>query len=224
LYERFAETLRNPEFVDSSSFTGLKIKFDDVERIIQQKIDDYIDSQLSILKSKKILKLDDKANQELSHTHNDDSDKSLDLYSNSSCNSGQILSSKDAKSTVTDLSSRRTPKFAVRILESWFIEHSHNPYPTSEQRLQLAAQTELNVRQIKNWFIEKRAKSIKIITRTEEKEEPKLPETLGKEEEIVFRQMLKKTHRMRNGASSLQNNEDVEYAKKEKSQKKISLR
>ena len=56
---------------------------------------------------------------------------------------------------------RTLPEFAVNILEAWLLEHVHNPYPTTAEKKQLSEATGLTPTQVKNWFINKRARVIK---------------------------------------------------------------
>eukprot|EP00741_Cyanophora_paradoxa_P016567 tig00020927_g15997.t1 len=49
------------------------------------------------------------------------------------------------------------PKSGVQILKQWLFDHFLHPYPTEEEKVQLAAQTNLGVQQVNNWFINARA-------------------------------------------------------------------
>ncbi|ORX58023.1 hypothetical protein DM01DRAFT_1333701 [Hesseltinella vesiculosa] len=48
------------------------------------------------------------------------------------------------------------PKHITNLLRHWLMEHKHHPYPTEDQKLWLAQQTNLTVNQISNWFINAR--------------------------------------------------------------------
>ena len=48
------------------------------------------------------------------------------------------------------------PRPAVDILKSWLFQHLVHPYPTEEEKRLLAQQTNLNLTQVNNWFINAR--------------------------------------------------------------------
>eukprot|EP00127_Corallochytrium_limacisporum_P003747 Clim_evm79s152 gene=Clim_evmTU79s152 len=52
-------------------------------------------------------------------------------------------------------------KSAVALLKSWLFNHMEHPYPTDEEKLQLAEQTNLTVYQIGDWFINARRRILK---------------------------------------------------------------
>jgi len=58
---------------------------------------------------------------------------------------------------------RRLPHEAKKVLENWFLDHYKHPYPTNEEKQVLSDQTQLNLTQINNWFINKRGRSLKIV-------------------------------------------------------------
>ncbi|KAL1959094.1 hypothetical protein VTO42DRAFT_2881 [Malbranchea cinnamomea] len=55
---------------------------------------------------------------------------------------------------------KRLPKEVVTILRSWLHQHRDNPYPTSEEKEELARQTGLDRRQITHWFSNARRRKI----------------------------------------------------------------
>ncbi|RKP34973.1 homeobox KN domain-containing protein, partial [Dimargaris cristalligena] len=48
------------------------------------------------------------------------------------------------------------PKAVTAILKAWLLEHVKHPYPTEEEKIALAHETELSLNQISNWFINAR--------------------------------------------------------------------
>ncbi|KAJ1923173.1 Homeobox protein [Tieghemiomyces parasiticus] len=52
------------------------------------------------------------------------------------------------------------PKHVTAMLKSWLLEHMMHPYPTEEEKLTLARQTNLTLNQISNWFINARRRII----------------------------------------------------------------
>ncbi|ELW72223.1 Homeobox protein PKNOX2 [Tupaia chinensis] len=64
-----------------------------------------------------------------------------------------LLDSEDKKSK-----SKRgvLPKQATNIMRSWLFQHLMHPYPTEDEKRQIAAQTSLTLLQVNNWFINAR--------------------------------------------------------------------
>ncbi|XP_059481803.1 homeobox protein PKNOX1-like isoform X2 [Neocloeon triangulifer] len=48
------------------------------------------------------------------------------------------------------------PKHATSIMRSWLFQHLVHPYPTEDEKRQIAAQTNLTLLQVNNWFINAR--------------------------------------------------------------------
>ncbi|KAI8871457.1 hypothetical protein GQ42DRAFT_106992, partial [Ramicandelaber brevisporus] len=48
------------------------------------------------------------------------------------------------------------PKFVVAILKKWLLEHVSHPYPSEDEKIDLANRTGLTLSQISNWFINAR--------------------------------------------------------------------
>ena len=53
-------------------------------------------------------------------------------------------------------SQSRFPPESVAILRKWLEEHEEDPYPTSQDKMILAASSHLTVRQVSNWFVNNR--------------------------------------------------------------------
>jgi hypothetical protein len=45
------------------------------------------------------------------------------------------------------------PKRATQIMKSWLFQHIAHPYPTEDEKRQIATQTNLSLLQVNNWFI-----------------------------------------------------------------------
>lgn len=45
------------------------------------------------------------------------------------------------------------PKKATRVMKAWLFQHISHPYPTEDEKLQIASQTNLTLLQVNNWFI-----------------------------------------------------------------------
>ncbi|KAG9482427.1 hypothetical protein GDO78_011228 [Eleutherodactylus coqui] len=48
------------------------------------------------------------------------------------------------------------PKHATNIMRSWLFQHLMHPYPTEDEKRQIAGQTNLTLLQVNNWFINAR--------------------------------------------------------------------
>lgn len=48
------------------------------------------------------------------------------------------------------------PKSATQIMKSWLFQHIVHPYPTEDEKRQIASQTNLTLLQVNNWFINAR--------------------------------------------------------------------
>ncbi|GAQ83676.1 homeobox protein [Klebsormidium nitens] len=60
----------------------------------------------------------------------------------------------------------------LAVLNAWFHDHFKNPYPTDEEKAELAAQCNLQVKQINNWFGNKRMRLKRTIMQTLETRVP----------------------------------------------------
>ncbi len=63
--------------------------------------------------------------------------------------------------TPTRRSRSNLQKPAVAILKDWLQEHQNNPYPSEEDKLDLAARCEVETKQISNWFMNARKRILK---------------------------------------------------------------
>ncbi|XP_043937149.1 homeobox protein PKNOX2 isoform X2 [Protopterus annectens] len=77
--------------------------------------------------------------------HTQNSQVNLDLST--------LLDSEDKKSK-----NKRgvLPKYATNIMRSWLFQHLMHPYPTEDEKRHIAAQTNLTLLQVNNWFINAR--------------------------------------------------------------------
>lgn len=58
----------------------------------------------------------------------------------------------------------RISKHATAVLRSWLFKHAQNPYPTEDEKNELAAQTNLTFVQVSNWFINARRRILPMVT------------------------------------------------------------
>ncbi|KAL6093210.1 hypothetical protein STEG23_003034, partial [Scotinomys teguina] len=52
------------------------------------------------------------------------------------------------------------PKVATNIMRAWLFQHLTHPYPSEEQKKQLAQDTGLTILQVNNWFINARRRIV----------------------------------------------------------------
>ncbi|KAF7731421.1 Homeobox protein pknox1 [Apophysomyces ossiformis] len=90
--------------------------------------------------------------------------RSASSSSSTSSSSASSTSSKPAPSSPMLVSSKKTakrrrgnlPKVVTGILRDWLSKHKKHPYPTEEEKVALAKETNLTLNQISNWFINAR--------------------------------------------------------------------
>ncbi|KAI8580106.1 hypothetical protein K450DRAFT_239438 [Umbelopsis ramanniana AG] len=60
------------------------------------------------------------------------------------------------------------PKNVTAFLRNWLVQHKRHPYPTEDEKIDLARRTALTVNQISNWFINARRRILQPILRNEQ--------------------------------------------------------
>ncbi|KAI9317939.1 Homeodomain-like protein, partial [Dichotomocladium elegans] len=78
-----------------------------------------------------------------------------------------------AKQQPAPLTKRRRgnlPKAVTAILRDWLSRHKKHPYPTEDEKLALARQTNLTLNQISNWFINARRRILQPMLQKEQQE------------------------------------------------------
>ena len=53
----------------------------------------------------------------------------------------------------------KLPKSAKNILNEWYINNKDDPYPTPEQKMKLAEESQITLKQVNNWFINMRGRT-----------------------------------------------------------------
>ncbi|XP_051802232.1 homeobox protein Meis1a isoform X2 [Acanthochromis polyacanthus] len=83
---------------------------------------------------------------------------------NNSSKPGHCLDHSDDDDLSKDkLSSKKRgvfPKVAINVLRAWLFHHLKHPYPSEEQKKQLAQDTSLSILQVNNWFINARRRIV----------------------------------------------------------------
>lgn len=72
--------------------------------------------------------------------------------------SSALLSDSDGDDILGKKKNKRgvLPKSATQIMKSWLFQHIVHPYPTEDEKRQIAGQTNLTLLQVNNWFINAR--------------------------------------------------------------------
>lgn len=65
------------------------------------------------------------------------------------------------------------PKQATNVMRSWLFQHIGHPYPTEDEKKQIAAQTSLTLLQVNNWFINARRRILQPMLDSSCSETPK---------------------------------------------------
>ncbi|KAM7180623.1 homeobox protein PKNOX1 isoform 2-T8 [Macrochelys suwanniensis] len=65
------------------------------------------------------------------------------------------------------------PKHATNVMRSWLFQHIGHPYPTEDEKKQIAAQTSLTLLQVNNWFINARRRILQPMLDSSCSETPK---------------------------------------------------
>ncbi|KAL4609099.1 homeobox protein PKNOX1 [Arapaima gigas] len=65
------------------------------------------------------------------------------------------------------------PKQATNVMRSWLFQHIGHPYPTEEEKKQIASQTKLTLLQVNNWFINARRRILQPMLDASSSETPK---------------------------------------------------
>ncbi|KAG8431787.1 hypothetical protein GDO86_019903 [Hymenochirus boettgeri] len=71
------------------------------------------------------------------------------------------------------------PKQATNVMRSWLFQHIGHPYPTEEEKKQIAAQTNLTLLQVNNWFINARRRILQPMLDSSSAETPKAKKKSG---------------------------------------------
>ncbi|KAG5311012.1 HTH protein, partial [Acromyrmex insinuator] len=82
--------------------------------------------------------------------------------SNASIGSGEGTGEEDDDSSGKKNQKKRGifPKVATNILRAWLFQHLTHPYPSEDQKKQLAQDTGLTILQVNNWFINARRRIV----------------------------------------------------------------
>ncbi|XP_062383956.1 homeobox protein PKNOX1 isoform X1 [Sardina pilchardus] len=65
------------------------------------------------------------------------------------------------------------PKHATNVMRSWLFQHIGHPYPTEDEKKQIATQTNLTLLQVNNWFINARRRILQPMLDASQSETPK---------------------------------------------------
>ncbi|CAH1791556.1 unnamed protein product [Owenia fusiformis] len=94
----------------------------------------------------------------------DNGSETGDMLGTESIGSGDLTGDDDddGDSTSSKRNKKRGifPKVATNILRAWLFQHLSHPYPSEEQKKQLAQDTGLTILQVNNWFINARRRIV----------------------------------------------------------------
>ncbi|XP_014673250.1 PREDICTED: homeobox protein PKNOX2-like, partial [Priapulus caudatus] len=82
--------------------------------------------------------------------------QTLDNNSNVTALSGSVSDDDDDSGKKGRTKRGVLPKHATNIMRSWLFQHIVHPYPTEDEKRQIAGQTNLSILQVNNWFINAR--------------------------------------------------------------------
>ncbi|CEG64454.1 Putative Podospora anserina S mat genomic DNA chromosome 7, supercontig 1 [Rhizopus microsporus] len=102
------------------------------------------------------------------------------------------------------------PKAVTAILRDWLSKHKKHPYPTEEEKAALAAETNLNLNQISNWFINARRRILQPMLEEEERNNA----TFDVHDSIYHDRRGKKRSASYSSSSSSGSESDVKYPTK----------
>jgi hypothetical protein len=88
--------------------------------------------------------------------------------------SKKSISSSNSSSVANKRRRGNLPKAVTAILRDWLSRHKKHPYPTEEEKAALAAETNLNLNQISNWFINARRRILQPMLEQEQEEKNEL--------------------------------------------------
>uniref|UniRef100_A0A8C5LVX2 PBX/knotted 1 homeobox 1 n=1 Tax=Leptobrachium leishanense TaxID=445787 RepID=A0A8C5LVX2_9ANUR len=71
------------------------------------------------------------------------------------------------------------PKQATNVMRSWLFQHIGHPYPTEDEKKQIAAQTNLTLLQVNNWFINARRRILQPMLDSSSNDTPKTKKKSG---------------------------------------------
>jgi len=97
------------------------------------------------------------------HVLHDNNSETGDNFDNSVGSGGDNTGGED---DLDDNSKKRQkkrgifPKVATNIMRAWLFQHLTHPYPSEEQKKQLAQDTGLTILQVNNWFINARRRIV----------------------------------------------------------------
>ncbi|XP_074792778.1 homeobox protein PKNOX2 isoform X3 [Natator depressus] len=151
------EQEHKPFFSDDPELDNLMVKAIQVLRIhllelekVNELCKDFCNRYITCLKTK--MHSDNLLRNDLGGPYSPNQ-PSINLHPQVNLDLTSLLDSEDKKSK-----NKRgvLPKHATNIMRSWLFQHLMHPYPTEDEKRQIAAQTNLTLLQVNNWFINAR--------------------------------------------------------------------
>lgn len=72
--------------------------------------------------------------------------------------SDSLLGLRSTRTRKGSCGNKRIPSRSLKVLETWFEHNQDDPYPSLDEKKLLSASTGLSLKQITNWFINRRCK------------------------------------------------------------------
>ncbi|XP_074018492.1 homeobox protein PKNOX2 isoform X3 [Numenius arquata] len=151
------EQEHKPFFSDDPELDNLMVKAIQVLRIhllelekVNELCKDFCNRYITCLKTK--MHSDNLLRNDLGGPYSPNP-SSISLHPQVNLDLSSLLDGEDKKSK-----NKRgvLPKHATNIMRSWLFQHLMHPYPTEDEKRQIAAQTNLTLLQVNNWFINAR--------------------------------------------------------------------
>ncbi|XP_065273211.1 homeobox protein PKNOX2 isoform X3 [Emys orbicularis] len=151
------EQEHKPFFSDDPELDNLMVKAIQVLRIhllelekVNELCKDFCNRYITCLKTK--MHSDNLLRNDLGGPYSPNQ-PSINLHPQVNLDLTSLLDNEDKKSK-----NKRgvLPKHATNIMRSWLFQHLMHPYPTEDEKRQIAAQTNLTLLQVNNWFINAR--------------------------------------------------------------------
>ena len=170
LFGTYKATLASKEYIRVSSFVDFTRSVEKLRQIALKKADNFFKETLQNTKLEAIEQQADSKEPRESDNNNNTNNNSqtldnIDTLNNSEPHSvvkdTQKMAKAIAKSkTKTKAKTRTLGQKSVKILNQWFYDHLDDPYPSRQEKTDLARMAGLKVKQVTGWFINKRMRKL----------------------------------------------------------------
>jgi len=173
LFDNLKRNMLKPEFLESSSLHGIKLQAKTAECMILSSMSQFLESQTEILKLGAFINESSALMAKASHskqphchhriTHargycNSGSQDSSSAGYNSDNNIGNNQEKKgsdsgsgpsaESQQIAKKRKRNKFPKYATNVLKNWLETNIEHPYPSKDEKLNLASKTKLSLKQV----------------------------------------------------------------------------